>query len=156
MLVARDLIDLLPRVCAVQAKASSASGKSTSDAADEISSDIIAKLPVDFDTELALRKYPTSYTQSMNTVLVQEMVRFNRLLSTVRTSLISVQKAIKVFVIISLQYCVVKTAQIFSMGLTYMCTYVPLCTGPDIHDVIFTLCLFREKLLCPLNWRMSC
>jgi len=94
-------------VCGVQAKASSSSGKSTSDAADEISSDIIAKLPVDFDTELALWKYPTSYKQSMNTVLVQEMVRFNHLLSTIRTSLINVRKAIKVAVIINLRYCFV-------------------------------------------------
>ena len=91
----------------MQARASSGGGKSTSNVADEISGDIIAKLPVDFDTELALRKYPTSYKQSMNTVLMQEMVRFNHLLSTIRTSLIDVQKAIKVSVVIDLRYCFV-------------------------------------------------
>ena len=79
-----------------QAKASSRSGKSTDEVVDEVAGDILAKLPSDFDTEVALRKYPTSYKQSMNTVLVQEMVRFNRLLNTVRMSLNSVRKAIKV------------------------------------------------------------
>ena len=79
-----------------QAKASSGSGKSTDEVVDEVAGDILAKLPVDFYTEVALRKYPTSYKQSMNTVLVQEMVRFNRLLNAIRTSLNDVRKAIKV------------------------------------------------------------
>jgi dynein heavy chain, axonemal len=80
----------------LQAKASSGKGFSTDDIVDEVAADILAKLPGDFDIEMALRKFPTSYKQSMNTVLVQEMVRFNRLLDMVRSSLVNVRRAIKV------------------------------------------------------------
>jgi dynein heavy chain len=56
-----------------------------------------------FDTEDAARKHPIKYEESLNTVLQQELLRFNRLIQIVRTSLINLGKAIKGEVVMSIE-----------------------------------------------------
>jgi len=66
-----------------------------------LSADILAKLPANFDMEYAMLKYPVKWDESMNTVLCQELLKFNVLLSLMKSSLANLQKAVKGLVVMS-------------------------------------------------------
>ncbi len=76
-------------------------GKSPQKIIDDLASDILSKLPSDFNLEFIMREFPVVYEESMNTVLRQELIRFNRLTSVVRSSLQNIQKAMKGLVVMS-------------------------------------------------------
>ena len=60
----------------------------------EVAIKILSDFPDIYDIRAAEAKYPVSYEQSMNTVLTQELQRFNGLISVVRNSLSDLKKAI--------------------------------------------------------------
>ena len=48
-----------------------------------------------------MKRFPVAYEESMNTVLVQEMERFNRLTSAISSTLTNLQKALKGLVVMN-------------------------------------------------------
>jgi dynein heavy chain len=66
-----------------------------------LAADMLERLPGDYDIEIIQGKYPVLYEESMNTVLCQELTRFNGLLDCIRDTLRGVQKAIKGLVVMS-------------------------------------------------------
>jgi dynein heavy chain len=64
---------------------------------------ILSDVPEAFDIKAAERKYPVSYEQSMNTVLTQELIRFNGLINVIRSSCKDLKKAIKGEILLSAQ-----------------------------------------------------
>ncbi|XP_011505655.1 PREDICTED: dynein heavy chain 12, axonemal-like [Ceratosolen solmsi marchali] len=63
--------------------------------------DIYDRLPEDFNIEEALELFPASYSESMNTVLIQELQRFNILLQEIRTSMIMLEQAVKGMIVMT-------------------------------------------------------
>jgi len=62
---------------------------------------LLDMLPAVYDIEMVNAKYPVDYNESMNTVLVQELIRFNKLLSRILKSLADTGKAVKGLVVMT-------------------------------------------------------
>ncbi|KAF3707583.1 Dynein heavy chain 3, axonemal Axonemal beta dynein heavy chain 3 [Channa argus] len=75
--------------------------KSPQELVEELAEDILSKLPEDFDIQMVNDKYPVMYEESMNTVLRQEVIRFNRLTHVLRVSLANIRKALKGQIVMS-------------------------------------------------------
>jgi dynein heavy chain len=65
----------------------------------DLCDDILSKVAKPFDIRLIMLKYPVKYEESMNTVLIQEAIRFNGLLTKLHSSLAQLQKALKGLVV---------------------------------------------------------
>merc|ERR1719215_1343736 len=74
-------------------------GKSNEEILTEMSAKYVSDIGPPFDTEASSAKYPVDYNESLNTVLNQEMLRFNKLIIRVRASLVDIGKAVKGLVV---------------------------------------------------------
>jgi dynein heavy chain len=100
----KETTNLFVNVLLTQASAGGGGGggASSKDATMQgVAEDIKGKLPPDFDMEQAAIRYPVRWDESMNTVLTQELLRFNNLMRCIRASLVSVVKAIMGLVVMS-------------------------------------------------------
>jgi len=74
-------------------------GKSSDTILAEMSAKFLEDVRKPFDMEAVSARYPVDYNESMNTVLNQEMLRFNKLISRVRASLVDIGRAVKGLVV---------------------------------------------------------
>jgi len=104
-------------VLSLQPRASSGGGKSRDEILDETAQDILAQMPGAYNLEQVADKYPTTYTESMNTVLQQECIRYNKVINKVSSSLRDVRKGLKGEVVM--------TAELELMGTSLFNNQVP-------------------------------
>ena len=92
---------VLADVLSIQPRASAGAGKTREQYINDIAVEIEQITPPVFDFEFVSTKFPTDYNESMNTVLAQEVIRYNRLLSIMAETLFNIQKALKGEVVMS-------------------------------------------------------
>lgn len=92
---------LLATVLSLQPRSSGGVGESWDETLATVAADIEARLPAQFDLERAIIDFPVRYEESMNTVLTQELLRFNKLTGLIKRKLKEVQRAIKGIVVMS-------------------------------------------------------
>ncbi|XP_013988847.1 dynein axonemal heavy chain 1 isoform X2 [Salmo salar] len=92
---------LLGAVVQLQPKAAASGGKAREEIVEEIVAGIVEKVPQPISVQEVMTKYPVQYEESMNTVLIQEVIRYNRLLVVISQSLSDIVKALKGLVVMS-------------------------------------------------------
>ena len=91
----KETDEMLGSLMLTQSSEGGGGGDSAESVVESVAEDIRTRWPGDFDIEAAMRKYPQDYHNSMNTVLTQELGRYNNLLVLVRNSLVNLGKALK-------------------------------------------------------------
>ena len=104
-------------VLSLQPRAASGGGKSRDEVLDETAADILKGMPDLFNLEQVSDAYPTKYEESMNTVLQQECIRYNKVIAKVLASLRDVRKALKGEVVM--------TSELEQMGTSLFNNQVP-------------------------------
>ena len=97
----KEAMSLFEDLVMTQPRSGGGGGGDAEGVVDDLAAGLLGKLPSNFDLEAAQKKYPVDYSESMNTVLVQELQRYNRLLSTVRQSLTDVRSAIRGLIVMN-------------------------------------------------------
>nr|XP_019941835.1 PREDICTED: dynein heavy chain 1, axonemal [Paralichthys olivaceus] len=97
----KETFTLLEAIVCLQPRAVSAGGKTPEEIVEEIVAGISEKIPQPFSVQEVMEKYPVLYEESMNTVLIQEVIRYNKLLEVISQSLGDIVKALKGLVVMS-------------------------------------------------------
>jgi len=85
----------------LQPRTGGGGGRSRDDIVADRAKDIQGRLAPNFDIESIGMAYPVVYHESMNTVLLQECIRYNKLLSAIKRDLANLLKALKGLIVMS-------------------------------------------------------
>jgi dynein heavy chain len=96
-----------------------------------------------FDTEAVGMQYPVVYEQSMNTVLIQECIRYNNLIAEMERTLPTLQKALKGLVVMS--------GELDAMGNSIAVNQVPGTWASKAYPSMKPLAAWSDDLMARLD-----
>ncbi|GIL57585.1 hypothetical protein Vafri_12790 [Volvox africanus] len=99
-----DTAAMFASLLAMTGTAGGSGGGGSGSAEDRVAvvvAECLARLPPQYDVEAIQRRWPVKYEESMNTVLVQECSRFNKLLAVLHESLANIRLAIQGLLVMS-------------------------------------------------------
>ncbi|BHF69813.1 Dynein heavy chain 1, axonemal [Sparganum proliferum] len=134
-----DLLKLQPKT------SSSATGSlSREEIIEGVANDLVQKCPAPFNVQEVSKQYPVLYEQSMNTVLIQEVIRFNGLLDVMALTLKDLLKALKGLVVMS--------APLEAMATSLFNNQVPALWANKAYPSLKPLASWMEDLQMRINF----
>jgi dynein heavy chain len=134
-----ETYEIFDIILSLQPRVTTGTGKSREEIIADTAKSIEIKLPLPFDLEFVQAKYPVSYDESMNTVLAQEVERFNKLLQVMDATLKQVQKGLKGLVVMS--------AELEAMGNSLYDQKVPFVWEAKAYPSLKPLSSWVQDLL---------
>jgi dynein heavy chain len=96
-----EVVDTFAVVVSLQPRSATGGGISREDQIGNIAAELESQMIVPWDEEKVKLSYPIDYNESMNTILGQEIAKYNRLVKCLRETLSSLQLALKGLVVLS-------------------------------------------------------
>lgn len=139
-----ETLTMFDTILSLQPRASAGAGKSRETVIGELAKAIEDQLPQPFDVEAISMNYPVKYEESMNTVLVQECIRYNRLLTVMFSTLSDLQKALLGLVVMS--------SALEGMGTALFNQKIPAMWEARAYPSLKPLGAWTEELIARLKF----
>ena len=130
---------LFETILSLQPRVSSGGGISREDMIDQAAERMLEKMPIPWLLLDIQKKYPVKYEDSMNTVLQQECIRYNKLLLVMKATLADVRKALKGLVVMS--------SELDALATSVFNNQVPASWESKAYPSMKPLVLWMEELL---------
>jgi len=139
-----DTLYLCTTILGLQPRTGGGGGMSREDQIDELAMDVSQRVPGPYDMEPIEKAFPTLYEESMNTVLQQEIIRYNKLLGIMKSTGHNIRKA--------LVGQMVMTEELDAMGSSMYIQQVPEVWSKRAYPSLKPLAAWVNDLLDRLNF----